>query len=53
LPANVLAKADRMIAWWTPAQRRQMFYENSEEGAELNGVSSLNLLWSGEFRMAN
>ena len=30
LPANILAKADRMIAWWTPAQRRQMFYENSE-----------------------
>ena len=38
LPANILAKADRMIVWWTPAQRRQMFYENSEgKVAELNG----------------
>ena len=38
LPANVLAKADRMIVWWTPARRRQMFYENSEgKAAKLNG----------------
>jgi PRTRC genetic system protein B len=38
LPENVLAKSDRTIAWWTPAQRRQMFYENSEDKAsELNG----------------
>jgi PRTRC genetic system protein B len=38
LPENVLAKGDRMIAWWTPARRRQMFYENSEgKAAELNG----------------
>ncbi|MGA3346955.1 MAG: PRTRC system protein B [Terracidiphilus sp.] len=38
LPANVLAKADRMIVWWTPARRRRMFYENSEgKAAELNG----------------
>jgi PRTRC genetic system protein B len=38
LPENVLAKGDRMIAWWTPACRRQMFYENSEQKcAELNG----------------
>jgi PRTRC genetic system protein B len=38
LPTNVLAKADRMIVWWTPAQRRQMFYENSEgRAAKLNG----------------
>jgi PRTRC genetic system protein B len=38
LPANILAKADRMIVWWTSAQRRQMFYENSEgKAAELNG----------------
>jgi PRTRC genetic system protein B len=38
LPANVLAKADRMIVWWTPARRRQMFYENSEGKATgLNG----------------
>jgi PRTRC genetic system protein B len=38
LPESVLAKGDRMIAWWTPACRRQMFYENSEgKAAELNG----------------
>jgi PRTRC genetic system protein B len=38
LPASILAKADRLIAWWTPAGRRQMFYENSEgKAAELNG----------------
>ncbi len=38
LPENILAKSERMIVWWTPAQRRQMFYENSEDKAsELNG----------------
>ena len=38
LPENVLAKGDRTIVWWTPAQRRQMFYKNSEDKAvELNG----------------
>ena len=38
LPENVLAKGDRMIAWWTAACRRQMFYQNSEQKAsELNG----------------
>ena len=38
LPANILAKADRMIVWWTPARRRQMFYENAEgKMADLNG----------------
>jgi PRTRC genetic system protein B len=38
LPASILAKADRMIVWWTPAQHRQMFYENSEgKAAKLNG----------------
>jgi PRTRC genetic system protein B len=38
LPTNVLAKADRMIVWWTPARCRQMFYENSEgKAAKLNG----------------
>jgi PRTRC genetic system protein B len=27
-----------MIVWWTPARRRQMFYENSEgKAAKLNG----------------
>jgi len=38
LPENILAKNDRMVAWWTPSQRRQMFYENSAGKAEaLNG----------------
>jgi PRTRC genetic system protein B len=38
LPENVLAKGDRMIAWWTPQRRRVMFYKNSEGKAkELNG----------------
>ncbi|MGC1297447.1 MAG: hypothetical protein WA869_20645, partial [Alloacidobacterium sp.] len=37
-PKNILAKSDRMIAWWTPAQRRQMFYQHSEgKAADLNG----------------
>lgn len=38
LPEHILAKGDRMISWWTPAQRRQMFYQNSEgKAAGLNG----------------
>ena len=38
LPDNILAKTDRMIAWWTPRQRRQMFYQNAEKKSEeLNG----------------
>lgn len=38
LPENVLAKGDRLIIWWTPEQRRQMFYENAEgKAADLNG----------------
>ena len=37
LPANILAKVDRMIVWWTPMRRRQMFYENSEgKAADVN-----------------
>jgi PRTRC genetic system protein B len=37
-PENVLAKSDRMITWWIPAQRRQMFYQHSEgKAADLNG----------------
>src|SRR3974390_2865397 len=40
LPDNVLAKGDRMIVWWTPACRRQMFYESSEQHCvELNGCT--------------
>ena len=38
LPANILAKGDRMVAWWTSAQRRQMFYESAAgKAANLNG----------------
>ena len=38
LPENVLAKSDRMIAWWTPRRIRRMFFENAEGKAEqLNG----------------
>ncbi len=38
LPENVLARSERLLVWWTPACRRQMFYENAEEkAAELNG----------------
>jgi PRTRC genetic system protein B len=38
LPENVLAKTDRMIAWWTPQCRRVMFYKNSEgKASDLNG----------------
>ncbi len=38
LPENVLAKSDRMIAWWTPRRLRRMFFENAEGKAQqLNG----------------
>jgi PRTRC genetic system protein B len=38
LPESVLAKTDRMIAWWTPRRVRRMFFENSEGKAQqLNG----------------
>lgn len=38
LSPNILAKADRMLAWWTPMRRHQMFYGNAEgKSAELNG----------------
>lgn len=38
LPEKVLAKGDRMITWWTPASRRQMFYESpAKDVTQLNG----------------
>lgn len=38
LPANILAKSDRLIVWWTPSRRCQMFYQNAEgKAAELSG----------------
>ncbi len=51
LPANVLAKGDRMVVWWTPPQRRQMFYQNSEGLlATLNGKTFPQpaLVWRAE-----
>jgi len=38
LPDNILAKGDRLIVWWTPERRRQMFYENADgKATDLNG----------------
>jgi PRTRC genetic system protein B len=38
LPETVLARSDRMIAWWTPRRVRRMFFENAEGKAQqLNG----------------
>jgi PRTRC genetic system protein B len=38
LSENILAKSDRMIAWWTPRCRRRMFFENPEGKMQtLNG----------------
>jgi PRTRC genetic system protein B len=38
LPENVLARGDRLLIWWSPSSRRQMFYENAEDkAAQLNG----------------
>ena len=38
LSENILAKGDRLIVWWTPEQRRQMFYANAEDKmADLTG----------------
>jgi len=34
LPKNVLAKTDRMIAWWTKRRVRRMFFENAEGKAQ-------------------
>jgi len=38
LPANVVARTPELIAWWSPAQRRLMFFGGeSAEAAKLNG----------------
>lgn len=38
LPENVLARGERLIVWWTPRQRRQMFYESADgKAGGLNG----------------
>lgn len=31
LPENILARTEEMVAWWTPAQPRTMFFENTEQ----------------------
>ena len=51
LPDHVLAKGDRLIAWWTPACRRQMFYESpAQDVSSLNGrtFSQPPLVWRVE-----
>jgi PRTRC genetic system protein B len=48
LPDNVLARTERVLCWWTQAQRRQMFYESAEgKCAALNGgmFSQPPLVW--------
>jgi len=30
-PENILARTEQMVTWWTPAQSRTMFFENTEE----------------------
>jgi PRTRC genetic system protein B len=38
LPENILARTDRTLAWWTPAQTRPMFFVDSEGPlAEISG----------------
>lgn len=38
LPENVLAKSERLVAWWTPAQRRRMFFQEAQgHGKGLHG----------------
>jgi PRTRC genetic system protein B len=37
LPGNVLVRTPDMLAWWTKAQRRVMFYADSSDGRALNG----------------
>jgi PRTRC genetic system protein B len=40
LPENVLARTERLIAWWTPAQRRQMFFGTVQgDMRAVNGAS--------------
>ena len=37
LPANVLARTQDMLVWWTKQQRRVIFYSDSSDGRTLNG----------------
>jgi PRTRC genetic system protein B len=39
LPESVLARTERLIAWWTPHQRRQMFFGTTQgDMAGMNGA---------------
>ena len=37
LPENVIARTDRTLAWWTPAQKRPMFFGDTQ--GDLEGIS--------------
>ncbi len=37
LPDTILARTDRTLAWWTPAQKRPMFFGNTQ--GDLQGIS--------------
>ena len=39
LPASVIARTERLIAWWTPPQRRQIFFGTTQgDMAGMNGA---------------
>jgi PRTRC genetic system protein B len=38
LPENVLARTNEAIVWWTPAQKRRMFFTDAEEMATVSGL---------------
>ena len=39
LPASVIARTERLIAWWTPPQKRQMFFGTTQgDMAGMNGA---------------
>ena len=39
LPETVLARTERLIAWWTPSQKRQMFFGTTQgDMAGMNGA---------------
>ena len=37
LPESVIARTERLIAWWTPAQRRQMFFGTTQ--GDMGGIN--------------
>lgn len=38
LPANVLARTNEAIVWWTPAEKRRMFFTDAEEMESVSGL---------------